>query len=330
MAIVGVSGQAGYLSGKEIEISELPKEVMNCRFNPNGDLLAVGLANGVIKVYSVESKTCVYSIPNPNSDLPVTCLRWKPDTRDQTYANVVTATYASGDVKQWHVSSGKCLWTVKEDRQVLTCSISSNAGRFLTSGSDAKVYLYDASTRNVLNTFEASTKYQFMDGHTMRVFVVQFQPDNPNVFVSGGWDDTVQWWDVRQDPCHNIRKIVGPHICGEGLDIEPTSLNIVTGSWRKDNNVQVWDFHSGNLIKDVPSDFNRSMIYTVQWKNPDTIITGGSHCNMMRFINYKSMTTTGRLMDLPGAVYSVDNNHKGPQSAVAVGCADKVFLVQGI
>ena len=26
----------------------------------------------------------------------------------------------------------------------------------------------------------------------MRVFVVQFQPDNPNVFVSGGWDDTVQ------------------------------------------------------------------------------------------------------------------------------------------
>ena len=35
-----------------------------------------------------------------------------------------------------------------------------------------------------------------------------------------------------------------------------------------------------------------SQIYTVQWKNPDTIITGGSHCNMMRFINYKSMSVS--------------------------------------
>ena len=62
---------------------------------------------------------------------------------------------ASGDVKQWHVSSGKCMWTIKENRQVLTCSISADASRFLTSGSDAKVNLYDASTRKLLNTFES-------------------------------------------------------------------------------------------------------------------------------------------------------------------------------
>ena len=37
-----------------------------------------------------------------------------------------------------------------------------------------------------------STKYQSMDGHTMRVFVVKFQPFDSNMFVSGGWDDTLQ------------------------------------------------------------------------------------------------------------------------------------------
>ncbi len=31
-----------------------------------------------------------------------------------------------------------------------------------------------------------------MDGHTMRIFVTQFHPDDDNIFVSGGWDDTVQ------------------------------------------------------------------------------------------------------------------------------------------
>lgn len=47
--------------------------------------------------------------------------------------------------------------------------------------------------RHQLDAFlHFSTKNQFMDGHTMRVFVVQFQPNDDNVFVSGGWDDTVQ------------------------------------------------------------------------------------------------------------------------------------------
>ena len=80
------------------------------------------------------------------------------------------------------------------------------------------------------------------------------------VFVFNDIIFLFQWWDARQDPAHNIRKIVGPHICGEGLDIEPETLNIVTGSWRKNDNIQVWDFHSGNMIADVPSDFNRSMV----------------------------------------------------------------------
>ncbi len=65
---------------------------------------------------------------------------------------------------------------------------------------------------------------------------------------------------MRQDTKHNIRKIVGPHLCGEALDIEPSTKNIVTGSWRKDSSIQVWDFDSGKLIKDIPSDFNRSMV----------------------------------------------------------------------
>jgi len=158
-------GHKGYLSGKMAASVEgnmkllgtisLPKDFMSCSFNPDGSLLAVALSNGVIKVFSTESKSCVYSISNESSELPATCLRWKPATDGQTYKNILTATYASGDVKQWHVSSGQCLWAMKEDRQVLTCSISSDASRLLTSGSDAKIHLYDATTRQHLSTFES-------------------------------------------------------------------------------------------------------------------------------------------------------------------------------
>ena len=38
-----------------------------------------------------------------------------------------------------------------------------------------------------------------MDGHKSRVFSICSHPTDNNVFVSGGWDDTVQFWDVRQN-----------------------------------------------------------------------------------------------------------------------------------
>jgi len=35
------------------------------------------------------------------------------------------------------------------------------------------------------------------------------------------------------------RRISGPHICGDSIDIDPVHDQILTGSWRKDNALQV-------------------------------------------------------------------------------------------
>ena len=39
-----------------------------------------------------------------------------------------------------------------------------------------------------------------------------------------------------------------------------SSRQILTGSWRKDKTLQIWDYGSGKLLKDVPSDYNGSMV----------------------------------------------------------------------
>ena len=214
-----------------------------------------------------------------------------------------------------------------------------------------------------------------MDGHMMRIFSVLYLPNDDHVFLSGGWDDTLQvrnptisliiqtwssisskqasiaewlahlvftlevgrcewgrfsargslnvtealsWYEndlsklvditgssqthfylsVVGQSCgfkafcqvlhilivlivivswnlltsmHNFqfyRRIFGPHICGDALDILPSNGNILTGSWRKDNSVQIWDFNSGELIRDVPDDFNKSMVgYVLFWRH---------------------------------------------------------------
>jgi len=36
-----------------------------------------------------------------------------------------------------------------------------------------------------------------VDGHHNRVFAGVCHPTDPNIFLTGGWDSTVQFWDIR-------------------------------------------------------------------------------------------------------------------------------------
>ena len=74
------------------------------------------------------------------------------------------------------------------------------------------------------------------------------------------------------------RKIFGPHICGDALDIQSSSTagfsrHILTGSWRKDRTLQIWDYGSGKLMKDVPADYNGSMVRRNYLNLCDIIVT---------------------------------------------------------
>lgn len=55
-------------------------------------------------------------------------------------------------------------------------------------------------------------------------------------FVSQGQMIHLLFFDISLS---HWRKIFGPHICGDSLDIDQYHNHIVTGSWRKDNNLQV-------------------------------------------------------------------------------------------
>lgn len=322
---------------KILNILETNSEVMCCRFNPEGSLLAVGLANGVTKIYAPDTGHCVYSLSDQdtlNSHLPVTCLRWKSRADTDSYGNILLATYADGKIKLWHISTSSCLRTMTEpSKQILACAFSPSGDRFVTAGSDTKLNVYDEKNNQIIHTLQPSSSHLVMDGHMSRVFSVQFTPGQDHEFLSGGWDDTVQFWDTRVDTKHSVRKIFGPHICGDALDIQSVSVSgsshqILTGSWRKDNTLQTWDYGSGKLIKNVPSDYNGSMLYCAQWQGPDNIIAGGSDNNMMRFVDQSTLQTTGRLVDLPRAVYTVDYDRHSLHPVIAAGTSNFVYLVK--
>ncbi|XP_060608517.1 uncharacterized protein LOC132760544 isoform X2 [Ruditapes philippinarum] len=333
--------QGPYLEGnmKLLATVECPADVMCNRFSDDGSLLAVGLIDGSIKIYESDPLTCncLHSLQDDETvkaKLPVTQIRFKHfEAGDKPeHKRVVIASYASGMVKFWHFTTGKCLHTIHdgETSQILTLSVNPDNTMFCTTGDNPQIHLYDMETLKRVNTLEpseASDGQNVMDGHQCRVFALMYHPTIPHVFLSGGWDDTVQFWDDRKR--HAFKHISGPHICGDAIDIDPRHNHILTGSWCTGVTLQIWDFNSAKKIKDVPPEpLNNTMVYCCQWLGHDSIICGGHNHNMARIIDRGTLNTTGQLLDLQQSVYCLDNDHKGSHPRVAIGSQNFIYIVR--
>lgn len=81
-----------------------------------------------------------------------------------------------------------------------------------------------------------------------RIFSLKGVKDDPNLFFTGGWDSTVRLWDVRQNDKY-VRKFSGPSVSADSLDLKGNVL--LAGNYSNNDIVQLWDFKSGELIKNV-------------------------------------------------------------------------------
>lgn len=135
---------------------------------------------------------------------------------------------------------------------------------FATGGSDTIVRVYDEQTRK--KKLELAGGGTGEPGHSNRVFSVKFDKDDENLIISGGWDNNVKVWDLREGAA--VRSIYGPYICGDALDIHDGY--ILTGSWRGDNQVQLWDLGTSENIVNIDwnvglSSTNPCQVYGAQF-----------------------------------------------------------------
>lgn len=72
-----------------------------------------------------------------------------------------------------------------------------------------------------------------LPGHSNRIFSVKFNQVNPNILFSGGWDNTMQVYDIREKG--PVASIFGPHVCGDAIDVRNDGYTVLTGSYRQDD-----------------------------------------------------------------------------------------------
>lgn len=77
----------------------------------------------------------------------------------------------------------------------------------------------------IIIVFYRSESLEVMDGHKSRVFSACFRPKSAHELISGGWDNTIQFWDSRQP--YALKRISGVHMCGDGLDISKNGKEVI-------------------------------------------------------------------------------------------------------
>ena len=369
--------------GKKLLMTDRLK--LKCILSENSEIMCVkiqqhrlfiGLASGIIKTY----------IPNKQNPSGLSCNYIFEDA--DTYKNTVTsitfcylnkseepllvASYVNGMIKFWHVSGQQCLSTIAESNsEALVCMISNN-NRFLYTAGDRKVQSsaskaeddidkqpsytinkYDVETRKLISTFGKTENNDLMDGHVRRIYSLKSTPVLNNIFISAGWDDTIQFWDDRIGN-HSIRKITGPHVCSDdGLDICSDGSEILAASWRRVDNLQSFDFASGKIIKNyqLTGNYNPYNSYSCKYLESDSnlssqatsqVALGTSTSNNLVIFDKNSIETpkgempSEMVTDLPGGVFGFDSTmlsnipgtRKSDQGTrlFAVGSGENVYL----
>ena len=277
----------------------------------------------------------VNKLVDPNSvGCPTTSIRFRPQAEDSSYANksknVFISANSAGLVQHWHMTSGKCIFSQEDEgNAVYTVNYDNEGDRFATAGKDTNVRLYDEATKSLISTMTGGTgELDKTHGHTNRIFSCKFVPHSNHLLMSGGWDSTIQIWDTRQSQA--VRSIYGPHLCGvDSMDL--VGSNVLTGSWRPNNNLEIYDFSKGTKVQDVK--FNEDgkkpcMLYAAQFSKEGQskfICAGGSGSNEAKiFDHHNDNELIGTLTGLEGGVFSVDWN---PEEEV--GGAQQVAVAGG-
>lgn len=284
-------------------IQEDKAQIFHVQVSYDHQFTAVALSDGGIALRSASTGRLSYQLLQSESFFPVTSIRFHP-TSNKSFI----ATSADGLIKEWSTKRPQVTWNLTEnDNQIYALDIQNTGNIFATGGRDCKIRVYDYQTKKVIadlsrNEFDLETTR----GHCNRIYSLKFHPDDQNILFSGGWDDTLQIWDIRAQG--SIRALYGPHICGDALDV--SNNTIICGSWRTENQVQMWDLRTYQAISTMKwspdSEKQQCLIYTCKFvPGTEYFVIGGTGVNQVSSFSSKTKTMVGTPIQTSSQVFNI-------------------------
>ncbi|XP_033753076.1 WD repeat-containing protein slp1-like [Pecten maximus] len=322
-------------SGMQI-IKEIPFDidalgpVYSLQYSYDGMVLAVGFGNGAISLYESKTGKMLRELRKARyGGLQIMCMRFHPKNH-----HILLACSAEGKVFECDTKDGNVTERIMEKGNEINClDFDIDGLKFATGGKDLAIRIYDAKTYQLEKCYEGFSVKQNPNeiesaGCAMRVFALKYHPENEHIFVTGGWDAHLKIWDSRKEGNAVSRAIHGPHICGDSLDIK--GFEILTGSWRKNQALQVWDYSQGKVKKDMNFELHGhdgAYLYCAQFCDNDIIMAAGSGTNSCEAIDRNTQKVVAEV-NFDKAVIAMDTVDGG--RLFACGGEDKKLVLGGL
>ena len=304
----------------------MERETYCVRFDPTDNYIAAACGDGTIRVFNILTKKEAFVFNNLQEPSPTTSVRWRPHNAPGVTKNVLISVNSNGKVQHWHTTSGSLIHTISDNDNQLYCADFRNDGtKFATAGLDSKVRCYDETTKKLIMVMEGTPNNP---GHSNRVFAAKFSKEDENTLLTGGWDSVVVRWDLRIGEPSMIYH--GPYICGDGIDLQDNWL--LTGSWRPEKQIQLWQMDTGQGIDPIKWDANVKQphapckIYSCQFHKSkgDLVLAGGSGTNEAKLFmsmsgHEKDWKVVCTICELSRACYTVDFANQSEMFAIGGG-----------
>jgi len=336
-------------------MGESPAELFCAKYDPEDRYIACGYGDGVTRIFNLETGKLSFSLSGSLAlagaidEMPVTALKWRPQSSQLKTQNVLVTCQADGSLKHWHVTSGKCLHARCDDSENHLYCLDFNADGTLlaVAGRDCHVRVYDETTKSLAVKMKERGE---LPGHSNRIFSLKFNPLDQNMIVSGGWDNTLQIYDLRvKGP---VESILGPHVCGcDALDFRNDGHTLLAGSYRQEDALQLFDMRTFECVRSYDWDgvgagqllFNDGeeaklqsfkpksapMLYAARFnRKQDLIIAGGAGQNEVRIFDFESGGMVAMISDMERAVLTIDTARNS--NGFAFGSSDSLLRVMDI
>lgn len=248
------------------------------------NLLAIGLEDTVyVWNASTGSVGLLCELANKAS---VTSLRWSDD------GSYISIGRDDGFIEIWDIETNTKLRTLNCDNHLTRIASQAWNQHILTSGSRFGT-IYDSDVR-IPQHFTCKLDR----GHVAEVCGLEYKPDGSQ-FASGGNDNLVCIWDVRQQSNNNQQPLFSKNnhkAAVKSLLWCPYQLNVlVTGGGSCDKTINFWNTATGGRVNTIETE---SQISSLNWgyssgTGMEVVATHGFPNNNISLFHYPTLQKTG-------------------------------------
>jgi ribosome biogenesis protein YTM1 len=163
----------------------------------------------------------------------ITCVKWITDRSAAAAAPEVATGSMDNTIRIWDIEVNEVKQTIVGSKAFLSIAYSHSKNALLSASTDRHIRLWDPRSTEQSQVVAAFTS------HRGWVSSVDWSPSNDNFFVSGSYDNTVKYWDVRS-PNAPLYDLMGHKDKVLSVDWSNSQL-IVSGS--ADNMVKIFKNH---------------------------------------------------------------------------------------